>query len=799
MDRLLRDFRVAMRALARQRGFTAVAIVTLALGVGATTAIFSVVYAVLLRPLPYVQADRLVHLGQTARTAPTEPVDGSSSHVNFLDWQREARAISPMALYAGGRAIISHQGEADVVASANVTPEFFDVFHATPMLGRGFTADEDRPNGPRAIVVSYGFWQQRLGGRADALGQSIEIGGAPWPIVGVAPPGFEFPRATRLWLPVRENDEQCGRGCVHLNGIGRLADGATVDIAQQEMTSIAATLEEQYPGANAGVTVMVQSLRDRVVGSVQLALLVLLASVVMVLLIACANVANLVLVRGRARHGELAIRTALGAGRRALVSYLLIESLLLAIGGGLVGLMLAAWGIDTLKAMAPTNLPRLADVGFDIPTFAFAMAIVSVTTMLFGLGPSLQLSRMPLAGALGQRGTIEGSSGRWTRSTLLVAEVGLSVVLLLGAGLLLRSLSALQRTEMGFSASGLTIFRLSLPPAMYPSPQVVAAHDRLDETLGALPGVSRVARISGLPLGPSENVLSFTRPDQPAPPPGQGPIALYRVVDSDYFATLRIPVLAGRAFLPTDREGAPGAVVISRRMADVFWPGEDPVGRPIQIDNGPLATIVGVVANVRSQTLAQQAQPEMYVPHAQAAVRNVTYVLESSLAAAQLLPTVRDVVRRFDARLPLIDPGPMSDLVDAELARPRFYLLLLGMFSVLAIVLAAVGVYGVVAYVVSQRTREIGVRMALGARRDQVVTMMLWQGLRPAVAGVALGIVVAVGAGRVIQGLLYEVQPHDPSTFVSVALVVLVVVAGACAIPARRASGIAPVEALRGE
>ena len=797
MNRILQDAKVALRALSRQRVFTTVAVLTLALGVGATTAIFSVVYGVLLRPLPYVEADRLVHLGQTLRSAPDEPVDGSSAHVNFLDWQRMSRTIAPMALYSGGRAVISNQGEADVIPIGSVTGEFFAVFKAAPILGRTVAADENRPTGPRAAIVSYGFWQERLGGRGDVIGQTVEISGVSWPIVGVAPRGFDFPRGARLWLPVRNNDEQCGRNCVYLNGIGRLAAGASVTSAQQEMASIAAALEQEYPD-NTDVTVMVQSLRDRFVGSVQLALVVVLASVVMVLLIACANVANLVLVRGRARQSDMAIRAALGAGRGGLVSYLLIENLLLALGGGVLGLVFAAWGVDTLKAIAPSNLPRLDAIGFDVPTFAFALAIVTLTAVLFGLGPSLQLSRLPLASTLGQRGTVGGSRRRWTRSSLLVAEVALSVVLLLGAGLLLRSLTALERTEMGFNAAGLTRFNVSLPPARYPAAEMIATHDRLDSELAALPGVTRVARISGLPLGPSETVFNFTRPDRPAPPPGQAPIALYRVVDAEYFATMKIAVLAGRPFLPSDRAGAPPVMIISRRMADMFWPGEEPVGRSIQM-GGPPATIVGVVANVRSQTLAQQAQPEMYAPHAQTTVRSVTYLLESATPSAQLLPAARAVVGRLDTRLPLIDPGPVSDLVDQQLARPRFYLLLVGLFSVLAVVLAAVGVYGVVAYVVSQRTREIGVRMALGARRNQVVTMMLWQGLRPALAGLAFGLVVAAAIGRVIEGLLYEVPAHDPSTFAGVAILVVAIVLIACTIPARRASGIAPVEALRGE
>jgi putative ABC transport system permease protein len=799
MDRLLQDLKVALRSLGRQRTFSLVAVLTLALGVGATTAIFSVVYGILLKPLPYAASDRLVAVGQTAKSAPSEPVDGSTSPVNFQDWRRQSQTIPQMALYAGGRAVISHAGEADVVRVGSVTPGFFEVFRAVPIIGRDFTDDENLPTGPRAVVVSYGFWQERLGGRSDVLAQSVEISGAPWPIVGVAPRGFDFPNQARLWTPVRNNDEQCGRGCVYLNGIGRLADSVSVETAQHEMALIADALATEFPNANTDVTVMVQSLHDRTVGNVRLALVVLLAAVAMVLLIACANVANLVMVRGASRQSEVAVRTALGAGRRGLLSYLLTENLVLAVGGGVLGVVLAFWGIAVLKAAAPPNLPRLDEVAFDVTTFAFALTIVAATTVLFGLGPSLRLSRVPLVQSLGPRGAVGAARSRWTRSTLLVAEVGLSLVLLLGAGLLLRSLTALQDTELGFDPDNVTVFTLSLPAARYPAPQVVTTHERFDEQFQSLPGVSAVARISGLPLGPSENVLSFTRPDQPPPAPGRAPVALYRVVDADYFETLRIRLLAGRVLEPGDREGAPRAVVISRRMADGFWPGEDPIGRPIQISGQEQATVVGIVANVRSQAVARQTDPEMYVPHAQTNLRTITYVIRSTVDATRVHAAAREVVRRTDARLPLISPSAMSALVDEQLARPRFYLLLLSLFAMLAVALAAVGVYGVVAYVVTQRTREIGLRMALGATPRQVVGLMLWQGLRPAVFGMALGLGAAIAAGRLVQGLLYEVPPHDPMTLISVSTAVLAVVVIACGIPARRASAVAPSDALRAD
>jgi predicted permease len=377
--------------------------------------------------------------------------------------------------------------------------------------------------------------------------------------------------------------------------------------------------------------------------------------------------------------------------------------------------------------------------------------------------------------------------------------VGLSLVLLLGAGLLLRSLSALHDTELGFDPENVTVFMVSLPPARYPAAQVISTHEQLDEQFRALPGVTHVARISGLPLGVSENVQSFTRPDLPPPPPGQGNVALYRIVDAEYFETMRIRVVAGRTFTSADREGAPRVMIVSRQMADTFWPGENPVGKPIQIDGQDPAIVVGVVANVRSQAVARAADPEMYVPHAQTGLRSIMYVVRSTAAPAQVLSAARDVVRRLDTRLPLIFPSAMQQLVDDQLARPRFYLVLLRLFAVLAVVLAAVGIYGVVAYVVAQRTREIGVRMALGASQSEVVGLMVWQGLRPAALGMALGMLVALAAGRVMQGLLYEVPPHDPLTFASVSAALLVIVLLACAIPARRASAVPPAEALRGE
>jgi putative ABC transport system permease protein len=798
MDRLFQDVRVAVRTLARHRAFTLVATLTLALGVGATTALFSVVYAVLLRPLPYADAAQLVTIGQVTKGRGQAAVDGSVSHLNYLDWKRETRTVQSMSLWARSRFIVTNLGDAEVVDAAVVSPDFFRVFKAAPVVGRTFTEDEDRPAGPLAIVVSHRFWQERLGGRAEVLSQVVEISGRPRPIVGVAPRGFDFPMGADLWMPLANDDQGCGRDCVYSNAIARLSEGATVDAARAELTGIAASLEAAYPAANANITVDVTTLHDRIVGDVRLALVILLGAVAMVLLIACANVANLVLVRGAARQNELAVRTALGAGRRGLVSYLLTENLLLALAGGFTGLVVAAWGVDLLRWLAPPNLPRLDEVAFDVPAFLFALGLVGVTTVLFGLGPSVRLSRVPLARALGQRGTVDGGGGA-SRAGLLVAEVGLALVLLLAAGLMLRSLAAQQRIDPGFRSEGITTFLLSLPAARYPADRVVPTFDQLDADLAALPGVESVARISGLPLGTSENVLNFGRTDRPVPDPGQVPTALYRVVDPEYFQAMSIPLLAGRAFQASDRDLAPRVAIVSRELADAYFPGEDPVGRTIRLNGPDAVQIVGIAANVRSQQLQADAAPELYVPHAQAGSRAITFVLKSTLATPQLLNAARDVVRRLDTRLPLVFPSSFRDLEQAALSRPRFYLWLLGLFAALAVTLAAVGIYGVVAYAVTRRTREIGVRMALGARRREVVALMLWYGLRPAMAGVAAGLAVASGASRLIEGLLYEVQPSDPLTLVAVTAALLVVAGLACALPALRASRVPPSEALRGE
>jgi predicted permease len=719
--------------------------------------------------------------------------------LNYLDWKREARSFDSMALYAATNFIVSGFGDAELVSGGIVTPDFFRVFKATPTMGREFTAEEDLPNGRNVVIVSHSFWKDRLGGRSNVIGSTISLSAGPADIVGVAPAGFNFPNHADLWTPIKNNDQKCGRGCVYVDGIARLARGVRVDQARSEMQTIASQLEKAYPATNTNTTVEVLGLQDETVQDVRTALLFILGSVVMVLLIACANVANLLLVRGAARHRELAVRAALGGGRRTLILHLLTENLILALTGGMAGLVFAWWGIGALKRIAPRNIPRLSEVAFDGSTFVFAAVIVVFTIVVFGLGPSIRLSRTSLASLLAGRGHVAVGRSARSRSVLVAAEVALSLMLLVGAGLFLRSLSGLQAVDLGFRTEKTTIFAINLPALRYPAPvDIFRTFDQLEEEFATIPGVDLVSRISGLPLSSSENVQNFVRQDKPAPAPGKVPFALYRVVDSNYFRTMGIPLVSGRDFTPADRNG-PAGVIISKKMSEQYWPGEDPVGRQLQIvgaTQSPL-TIVGIVATVHSQELSSESQPEMYLM--QAPVRTMTFVVRAAVPSAQVLASVRQSVRKADPNLPVIRPGTMQALVDQQMARTQFCLLLASLFAILAVVLASVGTYGVVAYAVVQRTREIGLRLALGAPPVKLIATMMWEGFRPAILGLALGLLGASAVTRTIRSLLFHVRPTDPSTFVAVALALSALALIATAIPASRATRVSPASTLKGE
>ena len=807
MDQLLYDLRVSARSLLRRRAFVATATLTLALGIGATTALFSLVNGVLLRSLPYPEAERIVALFEL-EPGDVESEGGQLAHPNFRDVQAEVAALESATMYREQNLTLTGGDAAELVPGGQVTEDFFTVFRAAPVLGRAFTREEVRLGGGDVVVVSHGFWRERLGGSAAALGSSLEIGSRPHTIVGVAPEGFAFPNEARLWVPLQNDDEACGRDCVYMQAAGRLAPGATVAGAGEQLRTLGRRLEAAYPDSNTETTFAAFPLRDLVVGDVREALLVLLLAVGMVLLIACANVANLMLARGANRTGEVAVRAALGADRRRLMRQIMAESVVLSLFAGVAGLLLAYWGVDALKALSPGDIPRLEEVSVDRTALLFALGLVLLTPLVFGLAPALRLARVSLADVLRQGGRGESGSPRRGvgRSALLVAEVALSLMLLLGAGLLLRSFAAMQSVDPGFRAEGLATFRVTLPEARYPGTEDVAhAVDRLTRDLAALPGVSAVSPTVGLPLGVVRLVGSFARTDLPAPEPGESPAARLNYVGADYLSMMDIPVLSGRGFTDADVHGAQPVALVSRAAAAEYWPGENPVGKQLEMhivlgypEDQP-RTIVGVVEDVRSTSLTEEPRPEIYTPYAQTAAAFPAFLLQTSLSPERLLADARPVVAAFDAKLPMIEPHALAADVDDELARPRFYFLLLTLFAVLALSLALVGIYGVVAFVVSARTREIGVRTALGATPGEVVGLVLRQGMGPALTGAALGLLGVFLGGRVVGSMLYGVQPQDPLTIVAATGLLLGAVAAACMIPARRAARISPVVALRNE
>lgn len=807
MDVLRQDIRFAMRSLLARRGFTLVSALTLALGIGATTAMFSVVRGVLLKPLPYPESDRLVTVWESSPEDARSFDGGLISHPDFLDVQTSTGVFESFAqVVSTNVTVTSEDGGAELVGGARVTPDFFHVFQAEPILGRAFTAEEDRFNGPAVAVVSEGYWRDRLGGRQDVIGSTLRLSGRTYEIVGVAPAGFDYPNGASIWLPGQNDDEGCGRGCVTRGSVGRLAAGTTIESARAELTGLASRLEADYPQSNTNKTFAIATLRDVTVGDVRPALWILLGAVGMVMLIACANVANLMLVRAQGRSTEIAVRSTLGADAGRILRQLMTESGLLAFIGGMAGVALAVWCIHAVLSLAPENLPRLDEVRLEGVTLGFSILLVAVTALLFGLAPALNLSRVDLAQSLrkGGRGDVSGGRTGLGRSAILVAEVALSVMLLTGAGLMIRSLARMTDIRPGYDPAGVTVFRLSLPSARYSDPQVVQFVERLQERLAALPGVEEAAVMAAPPLGTASLFGGFERTDLPEPEPGQEPAASYRVASPGALELLRIPIVSGRGFQRSDQEGAQRVVLISQETARRYFPGEDPVGKQIDVqvsagfaEDVP-RTIIGVFGDIRGSSLTAAPRPEMIVPYAQSGASFPNVLLRGNDPAA-LLEAARREIQAMDPELPLIRPGTMDEWVSGQLAQPRFYLTLLGMFAFLAVLLAAVGMYGVVAYVVSQRKREIGVRIALGARVQQVVQLVLWQGLRPATFGIIIGVTGAYWATALMRGLLFEIEPQDPATFMLVPATLLLVVVLACAVPAHRATRIPPASALREE
>jgi predicted permease len=802
MNSVLQDLRYGVHMLIQKPGFTLIAVLALALGIGANTAIFSVVNAVLLRPLPYDEPERLVMVWGTTPNIPKETV----SLPDFADWRDQNGVFEGMTAMQFTSFNLTGGDDPERLIGARVTGEFLPVLRATPALGRGFLPEEDRPGAERVALLSHSLWQRRFAGDAGIVGRTIELNNQGHTIVGVLRENFRLPSLNaQVFTPLAMNPADAGRRMDFLAALARLKPGVSPEAAEAELKTIASRLEQQYPETNAGWTVFVIPLHEEVVGTARPALLALLGAVACVLLIACANVANLLLARAATRQKEIAIRAALGAGRRRLFRQMLLESVPLSMLGGALGFLLAVWGTDALLALAPSGLPRLGEVSVDAGVLGFTVALSLVTGSLFGLAPGLLISKTNPNEALKEGGRESAGGGRHrVRGALVAAQLGLALVLLVGMGLMLRSFQRLQQVDPGFNPEGLLTARVTLPPARYGEPsQVAAFFAQLVARAGSLPGVQSASAVNALPVDGGGPFLSFAEEGAPEPLPGQTPDANIRVVGAEYFRTMGIPLLRGRLLAGQDADGAPRAIVVNETMARRHWPNEEPIGRRIAFDgeqgNPAWREIVGVVADIKHEGLGSDEVPAAYVPHAQRPGASMAIVLRASGDPKGLVSALRGEVQALDRNLPVYSVTTMDEVMSSSVASQRFGLLLLGIFAGVALVLAAVGIYGVMSYTVAQRTHEIGVRMALGAGRRDVMRMIVWQGMALALVGLAAGALVAGAVGRLLSSMLFEVSPADPAAFLGASVVLALAALLACFVPARRATKVDPMVALRAD
>jgi putative ABC transport system permease protein len=819
MDRLLQDIRYAARRLLRSPGFTLVAVLTLALGIGANSAIFTVVHGVLLRSLPFAEPDQLVAFGTVKHGE--VPRAGSLSPPDFMSLREQAmqeRPGSPAVLtdaaaISYGGATLTGTGEPLRIDAAWVSASFFELFGAAPVLGRTFSAEENEPGNSAVAVLSHGFWQQQFGGDPGILGQTITMSGVARTVIGVAPPGFGFPENRTLWAPLPygetfSSETDVNRRAQYLSVVGRLRPGVSVEQARAEVRAIAARLEQDFPKTNTNITLAMLPLHEVMVGAVRTPLLILLGAVGFVLLIACANVANLLLARAAARQGEMAVRAALGAERSRLVGQLLTESLLLGLLGGALGLLLAYGGTQLLTTLQPEGIPRLDGITVDLTVVLFTIGIAAATGVLFGLVPALQATRTDLTSALATsgRGALGGRAGQRTRSLLVVSEMALAVMLLVGAGLLMRSFVHLQQVDPGFRPEQALALDLELPDRSYPEEaQRIAFFNTLLERIEALPGVSTAGAVNLLPMGEDRFVISFAVRGRPPAPQGEGEALEVRIATPDYFRTMGIPLRQGRAFTEADRADAPQVVLINETTAQRHFAGEDPIGKYIQLgwrqseERFAGGEVVGIVADVRQLGPGEDFLPELYLPYAQAPESEMSIVVRAAGDPLALAGAIRAEVRALDPNLPVTALRTLDQVLSSAVAQPRFYVLLLGIFAAVALVLAAIGIFGVMSYAVVQRTREIGIRIALGAAPGAVLQMVIRRALLLAAGGVVVGLGGSLVVTRVLESLLYGVSTTDPATFLTVAALLTTVAMLAAYLPARRATRVDPMIALRSE
>ncbi len=821
-DEMFQDLRYGVRMLLKHKGFTAVAVLTLALGIGANTAIFSVVNAVLLNPLPYSEPERLVMLWE--RNTELGKERDNPSPGNFLDLRTQTQIFDSVTAWYETAFTLQGEQDAEQVTAAKVSVEFFQVLRAQAAHGRVFLPNETagvatgagaiNSIGDRLVVISDGLWRRRFGTDRDVIGKQITINREPWQVLGIMPAGFAMPSTgVDLWVPwdlARSYSPQrfpAGppRDFRFLRVLARLNPGTTIEQAENQLNSLYAGLAESYPKANRGWSPGMTMLREEVVGKTQLSLLVLFGAVALVLLIACANVAGLLLARAAARQRELAVRTALGAARLRLLRQLLTESLLLSLLGGALGLCLTAAGLDFLVALAPADVPRLSEVTVDVRVLAFTLGVSVLTGLLFGLIPAWKGTRTDLTVALKEGGAHGATSGwsqqRW-RNALVVAEIALAVVLLAGAGLLVRSFNRLRVVDPGFNTRNLLTMHITLDGAVYGN-RAADYYQQLIERIEALPAVVSAAAVSTLPMN---NVgVDFDRPywrEGEPEPGGNADKVDVRMATPGYFKTMGMSLLRGRNFSDQDRRETPAVLIVSESMANQVWPNEDPVGKRLMLDyNRGKYTyeVIGVTRGIRYYGLKSAPRPEVFIPHAQNAYLPMNVVVRTATAPSQLINAVKAEVRALDSTQPVRNITTMEQLLARSLAPERFAMTLLGVLAAIALVLAATGIYGLMSFIVNQRTHEIGVRMALGAQINDILKLVLGQGMRLVALGVALGLVASLGLTRLIAKLLFSVSATDPLTFAASIGLLTAMAVLACWVPARRATKVDPISSLRNE
>ena len=806
MDTLRQDLAAAIRSLRRSPGFSAVVVLTLAIAIGPLTAIFSVVDAVLLRPLPFDKPDRIVQLWAGEGPAP----HGPASSANFVDWRAMSRSFEAMAAEDFTWYNLTSDSDGarpQRLRGAVVTPSFFQVLGVTPLLGRGLVADEEQPNA-RVAVLAYDVWMQRFAGDRRIIGREIQLNGQRWQIAGVMPAGFTFPgplvqERVDLWTPLAWMPNELERGMRRYGVTARLRPGVTLAQAQHDLDAVAARLAEAFPNENARTRLRLVPVREELAGSARRALYVLLGAVGLLLLVACANAANLMLARANTRQHELSIRAALGAGRRRIVSQLLAETVILSAAAAALGALASVWITALYGAIVPAA--SRADVAVDGRILAFVAGVAVLTGLAFGSAPAWRASATTLGESLrrGGRTTTASRNRRRFSSALVIFEVATAVVLLVGAGLLLRSFDHLTSMDPGFDVRGVYVTHIALPPARYPDDAQARrfVDDGLSK-LGQLRGVAKAGAVDYLPFGQSDSHIGMTIEGQERAP--HGPVsAHYRAIAGDYFGALRIPLLRGRPFMASDRPASPLVTLVNEAMARRYWPNESPLGQRIRVGTptdsqpGPWMTVVGVVGNVKHWSFAESPEPMLYTSLEQQPARSFSLVARVDERAATIA-AVRDALYAVDPQQP-VTWAPMRDLLDSSVAQPRFRSVFIAAFAIVALALAIVGLYGLISFGVTQRTRELGVRVALGARRADIIGLVLRDGLRLALAGVTVGVIAALAAARLLEGMLYQVRTTDALTFAVVPIVLIVTAFIANYLPARRAARIDPVVALQSE